>query len=57
MTSQNDELFIGKFENDRKKVGWFVFEPPPPENRYNHKKIQIKLFLLVDWDILNEFST
>ena len=26
-------------------------------NRYNHQKIQIKLFLLVDRDILNEFST
>ena len=28
MASQNDELFVGKFEKHQKKVCWFVFKPP-----------------------------
>ena len=33
MASQNDELFGGKFRNDWKKFGWFVFEPPPAKRK------------------------
>ena len=47
MTSKNDELFRGKFRNDRKKVGWFVLKPPPENTGFRPKNMIFVMFQLL----------